>query len=338
MVDLTAGDMLHSMTLSIPAEVTLDGSVSMMAKEAERSTKVLPPAADVAVTVAANHWTTMACGRTTMELAGLPGCDYNAPKGPSSDESAYAISGALLSSVLNGPLYAVGEDETKIAACQLIVDVNDDSIESMATDGHLAAIYEFNDFGPFSFRGTLQFIRHGAQRLARLAGSVPEWTMRVGKDPSTNKLSTRFSADNIAITMAMHTATPPPIRRVMPTRHQGTCVVNRDDLARLFEVLKTAIPKSASATLEFTTAGIDGRAANREQGNVRSFAAATDFHGDPLVIAVNALGIAKSIAALAGNETIKIGWTNALSPLVLYGETPKSAHLGMPMRDPPPST
>lgn len=332
MVDLTAGDMLHSLTLSVPAEVAANGSVSMMAKEAERSTKVLPPAADVAVTVAENHWTTMACGRTTMELAGLPGVDYNAPKGPSLEDPAYTISGALLSKVLNGPLYAVGSDDTKIAACQLIVDVDDAAIESMATDGHRAAIYRFDDFGPFEFRGTLQLIRHGAQRLARLAGSVPEWTMTVGKDRSTGKVAARFAADNIAITMAMHTATPPPIRKVMPTRHAGTCVVKRDDLAGLVDVLKTALPKSASATLAFDPTGIDGRSGNREHGNVRSSVAVTDFTGDPVTMSTNALQIGDAISALLGNEHIKIGWGGPRDPVLLYGTDPASSHFVAPMK------
>lgn len=317
-LELTCGDMLHSLTVSLPATVAEGGVVSLPVKEMATMAKVLPSSEEVELSVNDRHTVKMTCGRRVMSVAGLPGADYCSPKGPAANADRYEISGALLSRVLHGPLYAVCSDDTRAVACQLIVDVDDDTIESMATDGHRAALCAFADHG-IGFRGQIRLIRHGAQRLAKVAGSVPEWTFDIGDDESTRKPSIRFTSTAGVLTLAQHRMPPLPIRRILPEASAGECSISREGMYSLIEALKVALPTSGAVRIKIDKDGLTGEASDRVRDkSVHDSCEVHDCAGE-IDMAVSGVYLSDAVAALAGCETIRVKWTDSLSPLLLEG-------------------
>ena len=331
-VELTAGDMMHSLTRSIPASVTADGSVAISAKEVVAATKVLP---DGDATVATNerNWTTFRCGRLEIEVAGYPGADYYAPDAPLAGSAHYPISGALLARIVNGALYAVCADEGKPSACQLVIEVDDDGIETLATDGHRAAVCGIPSADGFGYRGRLQLIRAGAIRLAKMAAHAQEWDVEVGKDSRSNKKLLRLRADGDTVTLMQHSMEPPPTRLVLSmARSTGSVTVQRDELAAVVEVMKVRLPTSAAVRITVGPEGLVGVATSRESGSARSSCATQDFDGEPGDWWVHGLHLADAVSALGGNERIKISWGRVargkeFDPVVLSSLDGSERHL-----------
>lgn len=328
---LTCGDMLHSITLKVPAEVTACGSLSLMAKEAAALGKVLPRATDVDVEVNDRHWVKVKWGRKVLEIAGLDGEHYSAPSGPGEDAQCFTVPGALLSKVLGGPLYAVSNDDAAIVLCQLWVESTDEGIDSFATDAHRAAICHSVPSEAFTFRGLIQFIRQGAQRLAKIAPAHPEWTMEIGDDATTGKPMVRCSAGNTVLVLAQMTKSPPPIRRIIPSKYEGECIVEREAIADLADVLKLGAPPDSSAVkITIDADGVHGTSQNRERGSAHDDVPAVGFDGSGITTWVHVQHLADTIAAIDA-ENVKIKWSTSAEPLAFV--TDHSVHLVMSMAD-----
>ena len=136
-VKLTATDLDLTISTSIEADVTSEGSVTLPAKRFSEIVRQLDPSADVELDVhKANALIT--AGRANFRILGMGAEEF--PKIPSMTiKKGVVIPAETLRKAIQKTVFSVSRDETRRALTGVLWEVGKDSMSMVGTDGHRLA-------------------------------------------------------------------------------------------------------------------------------------------------------------------------------------------------------
>jgi DNA polymerase-3 subunit beta len=136
-LDFTATDFEIAIKASCDAQVIQTGSLALSARRLYDIVRELPEE-EVHLIAEKEHWASLQCGRASFRLAGLPPEEF--PPLPSFDpEQAVKLPPESVREMVAKTLYAVSTDTTRYVLNGVLLNLQDKTIEMVATDGHRLA-------------------------------------------------------------------------------------------------------------------------------------------------------------------------------------------------------
>lgn len=322
-VALTATDMDMELRIRTEAEVSASGLTTVSAQKLADIAANLDKGTTVEFVVK-DSVATVLCGRRRFKLGSLDPADF--PRlATSQSGKSFAISGITLSSMLAKTVPFVSKDGTRFYLCGVLLDVIDDTLRAVATNGltlslaksqlpdgaeglpriiipgktcHVARkLFGFGDVSVLAAEHSIALSSEGSTLRSRIIdGSFPDYDMVIPKS-NPNILNTEVKALRSAVAIA-------------------SCI---DE-----DKTKGIAVKLAAGSAEVSSATLNADAATDVID--------VDYNGEPLRIGFDSKSLLSILDHIdTENVTIEIG--DALSPVVLHGtDDVSSIFVTVPMR------
>jgi len=266
------------------------------------------------------------CGRSRFNLATLPAADFPAQEDISA-EGELRLSQAALRQLLERTHFAMAQQDVRYYLNGLLLEVTDNGLRAVATDGHRLAYAETD--AEVTAKVGLQVIvpRKGIQELLRLLDNAEDLAVvRIGANHIQVVLG------EIRFTSKLIDGRFPDYQRVIPRDTARAIVADR-------VVLRTALARAAilssdkyrGVRLRAEDHVLQVQAHNPEQEEAQE-EVEVSYGDESLEIGFNVTYLLDALGALTG-ENVKLAFTDANSSCLLTEvESMAARYVVMPMR------
>ena len=279
---LTATDLEIEITGCVPCTESKEtGSVTVPAKKMIDIIRSLDDNATPTITFDAGI-VTIKEGRSKFKLATLPAADY-----PSRDEEQseveFSVARGAFIHLLQSTHFAMSQQDVRVFLNGLLVELDSQSITTVATDGHRMAICKL----PCQLNQQhhrLLVPRKGVQEILKLLTNVSDDQILI----STGKNYFKVVTKEYTFTTKLIEARFPPYAKAIPSAQDKQVLIERDLLKRaLSRIIILAHEKSRAVLLHIQNGQLTLVANNQEQEEaIETLLAETQ--GEELKIGINA--------------------------------------------------
>nr|WP_202887052.1 DNA polymerase III subunit beta [Cohnella zeiphila] len=335
-VTLTASDTDISIQSFIPTEmqdrrivtVHRGGSVVLPAKFFVEIIRKLPNE-EVLLEVGERFQTSITSGAIDIQLVGLDPEEF--PILPILEEDrVFSISGDQLKSMIRQTVFAVTTNESTPILTGVLWSLQDGVFKFVATDRHrLATCSIRSDVGE-----ELKFsnVVISGKTLGELSKIIPDQDELVDIVVADNQVL--FKLGNVLFYTRMLDGTFPDTTRIIPTSFRTELILSTKALSEAIDraYLLSREEKTNIVRLSTTeSGGIEISSSSSELGRVQEQLTVTELKGDPLRIAFNSKYML-DVLKVVDSEKLFIGFTGAMSPIIIKPEQEDSLHLILPYR------
>ena len=324
-LSLTGTDLEVEMVARSAVDDAQDGEITIPARKLFDIVRALPDGSKVAVSQSGDKITVQA-GRSRFTLASLPANDF-----PSIDEveatERVTVPEAALKELIERTAFAMAQQDVRYYLNGLLLDLRENSLRCVATDGHRLALCEAPLPAGAQTRKQIILPRKGVLELQRLLeGGDREVELEVGR----NHL--RMRREDVTFTSKLIDGRFPDYDAVIPIGADKEVKVDR-------EVLRAALQRAAilsnekyrGVKLEISPGQLRIVAHNPEQEEAQEEVEA-DTKVDGLSIGFNVTYLLDALSALR-EEHVIINLRDAnSSALVREASHERSRHVVMPLR------
>jgi DNA polymerase-3 subunit beta len=229
-VQLTATDLELGIRCFCPAKVSKEGAGTVPVRRLLDYVRLLPDG-DLNVKFLENDWASITCGRSRTRIAGISRESF--PELPQMPEVVAEIPTGILASMIAKTIFAISSEESRFTLNGALLQLKEQSMIMVATDGHRLAYIEVSDesAGPRSlYRALLP--RKAMGEVLRLAGETGgSATVKFAGDE--NHLFFQFG-DRLLISRKL-TGTFPDFDRVLPKEHKVAVTIGREEIRAAVE-------------------------------------------------------------------------------------------------------
>ncbi len=222
-VTLTCTDMEVELVTTIEQEVGECGEITLPARKLFDICRALPEQAQMEFDVGADH-TVVKSGKSRFTLATLPAREF--PSTQMTDVSAeFELPQDVFKLLLEDTMFAMAQQDVRYYLNGLLVEVSNNKLRAVATDGHRLALKEIDV--DLDVNEPLQIIvpRKGVSEVVRL--------LNMSEDPVQIQISQnhiRFSIPQLQFTSKLIDGRFPDYERVIPKDNNTPIVADRERL------------------------------------------------------------------------------------------------------------
>lgn len=321
----TATDLEVELSATNHLPIEESGKVTLPARKLFDILRALPEGAMTSLVLDGDKLL-LRCGRSRFSLSTLPAAEFPALENLSSDR-CLRLPQARLKNLIERTHFAMAQQDVRYYLNGLLLEVADNSIRTVATDGHRLAFNEASiETGGYD---ACQVIvpRKGVQELLRLLGEDES-----GVVLSIDANHIRAVLGDIRFTSKLIDGKFPDYHRVIP--REGDRIILADRLTLRNALVRAAIlsnDKYRGVRLQVENWLLRVQAHNPEQEEAED-EVEVNYDGDPLEIGFNVTYLLDALGALDG-ELVKLSFTDANSScLIQEPEGSARRHVIMPMR------
>lgn len=264
-------------------------------------------------------------GRSRFTLSSLPASEF--PNVEQTEEGLdFAVSQEILKRAIDRSSFAMAQQDVRYYLNGMLFEVGEESLRTVATDGHRLATCCVSISGPQEQRQII-LPRKGVLELVKLL-SDPE--ISIALSISNNHL--RAKTESYTFTSKLVDGKFPDYNRVIPKNGSNTLVANRSELRQVFS--RTAIlsnEKYRGVRLVFGPDSLQVLANNPEQEEAEE-TLVVEYQGMAMEIGFN-VSYLQDVMSVLNTEDVKITLTDAnSSALIEEPENGDSLYVVMPMR------
>jgi DNA polymerase-3 subunit beta len=178
---VTGTDMEVELISSVPANVSLDGEITVPARKLVDIIKALPDGSNISFSMADDK-ATLSAGRSRFTLSTLPASEFPATDQVETLEDI-AVAEATLKKMMDKTSFAMANQDVRYYLNGLLFDFSGEELRAIATDGHRLAICDLDSSVDISSDRQLIVPRKGVMELSRmLSGNADEVTLAIGRN------------------------------------------------------------------------------------------------------------------------------------------------------------
>ena len=178
---VTGTDMEVELISSVPAQVSVEGEITVPARKILDIVKALPDGANISFSISDDK-ATLSAGRSRFTLATLPAAEFPATDHVEAIESI-RVPEKVLKNMLDKTSFAMANQDVRYYLNGLLFDFVNQQLKAVATDGHRLAICDLE--ADIEVKGDRQLIvpRKGVMELSRmLSDDSDEVTLAIGRN------------------------------------------------------------------------------------------------------------------------------------------------------------
>ena len=324
-LSLTATDLEIELVARIDMDIAENIATTLPARKMLDICKALPDGVDIEFTFEDNR-VVMKSGRSRFTLASLPAKDF-----PTVDEiksqSQFDIPQNVLRTLIEKTAFAMALQDVRYYLNGMLLEIQQDMIRLVATDGHRLALSEHQDSTGISSDKQLIVPRKGVLELARLLAN--------SEDKATITLSQnhiRVQTGELVFTSKLIDGKFPDYNRVIPVDGNKTLSVNRDLLKHsLQRIAILSNEKYRGIRLNLGDNNLSIQANNPDQEEAEE-EISVDYQETPIEIGFNVTYLLDVLSVLDSEDVkIKLKDSNS-SCIITSSETEQFRYVVMPMR------
>ncbi len=178
---VTGTDMEVELISSVPANVSLDGEITVPARKLVDIIKALPDGSNISFSTSDDK-ATLSAGRSRFTLSTLPASEFPATDQVETLENI-AVAEATLKKMMDKTSFAMANQDVRYYLNGLLFDFSGEQLRAIATDGHRLAICDLDSSVDISSDRQLIVPRKGVMELSRmLSGNADEVTLAIGRN------------------------------------------------------------------------------------------------------------------------------------------------------------
>ncbi len=306
---LTATDLEIEVSARVPCSVQQDGQITVPAKKMVDIIRSLEDNAapkfccDQGVVIIQE-------GRSKFKLATLPAENYpNSEDEPS--EMEFSLPREALIHLLQATHFAMSQQDVRVFLNGLLLELDAQTISTVATDGHRMAICRFPcQIGDQHHR--LLIPRKGVQEIQRLLNNITDAHVSLSAGKSHIKLMT----SQYTFLSKLIEARFPPYQKAIPRAQDKQVLIDRDLLRRaLSRISILANEKSRAVLLHIQANQLTLVANNQEQEEAIEILEA-ETQGDELKIGINA-GYLLDVLGYVNSGMLRLSLANTESSVLV---------------------
>lgn len=324
-INITATDLEVEMKTTTVVECDSETDFTLPARKLLDICKALPEEANIELNVESER-VVIKSGRSRFTLGVLPANDYPSIE-PTASSHRFNVTQKLLKRLIEKTQFAMAIQDVRYYLNGLLLEMNQNQIRAVATDGHRLALSEADcsldqDTG-------LQVIlpRKAVLELARLLSDSDE---QIEVDVSSNHI--RFMMGETSFTSKLIDGKFPDYQRVIPTNMDKEITADRDQLKQA--LMRTSIlsnEKYRGIRFQFTSGLLKLLAHNPEQEEAED-EMEIDYQGDELIIGFN-VGYLIEVLNVIDTESVKLYLSDSNSSCLIQNkDSEQSRYVIMPMR------
>ena len=335
-VTLTASDTDISIQSFIPKETTdktvatihRGGSVVLPAKFFVEIIRKLP-SEEVHMEVGDRFQTSITSGAIDIQLVGLDPEEF--PVLPVLEEDrVFSISGDQLKTMIRQTVFAVSTNEATPILTGVLWNLQDGVFKFVATDRHRLATSSVSCEAAEDLRFSNVVI--SGKTLGELSKIIPDQDVLVDIVVAENQVL--FKLGNVLFYTRMLDGTFPDTTRIIPTSFRTELVLGTKALSEAIDRAYLLSREEKTNIVRLTTTdsgGIEISSSSSELGRVQEQLAVDELKGEPVRIAFNSKYML-DVLKVVDSEQMFIGFTGAMSPIIIRPEGDSSLHLILPYR------
>ena len=325
----SATDMMISLTESVPAQVSSTGSLTVGVRHLHGVVRTLPTG-KLKLQGLENHWIRIVSGRSEFKLMGMPESDFPGlpdPKTGSKKGVTFTeVPGHALADLIQKTQFSVSSDEARVNLNGVLFECDGSVGTMVSTDGHRLTKFSCPFPGPVLDKGII-IPRKGMLEIRRVLDRVQG---DVGVGVADQHLFVR--ADELLLSVKLNNVTFPPYKAVIPSAHQRSVVVPREELLGALRRAEVMAPeKTATVRLSLGDGKLELTADNPDLG-VAHQELSVDYDAAPLVAGFNARYLLEVLDVI-DTDDVRLEFQGELDPCVLKpSDGPDFLGVVMPMR------
>lgn len=324
-LSLTGTDLEVEMVARHSVDESKDGETTIPARKLFEIVRALPDGSKVTVTQTGDK-VTVSAGRSRFTLASLPANDF-----PSVDEveatERVSVPEAALKELIERTAFAMAQQDVRYYLNGLLLDLREDTLRCVATDGHRLALCETPLEGGARSKRQIIVPRKGVTELQRLLeGGDRELELEVGRN------HIRVKRDDVTFTSKLIDGRFPDYEAVIPIGADREVRIER-------EVFRAALQRAAilsnekyrGVRVEVSPGQLKISAHNPEQEEAQEEIEA-DTKVDDIAIGFNVNYLLEALSALRDEHVVLLLRDANSSALVREAGSEKCRHVVMPLR------
>ena len=217
---VTGTDMEVELISSVPADVSLEGEITVPARKLVDIVKALPDGSNITFSVS-DEKATLSAGRSRYTLSTLPASEFPATDQVETLENI-AVAEATLKKMMEKTSFAMANQDVRYYLNGLLFDFSGNQLKAVATDGHRLAICDLESSVDVAGDRQLIVPRKGVMELSRmLSGDTDEVTLAIGRN------HVRLVKDNTTFTSKLIDGRFPDYRAVIPVGADKQMLVDK---------------------------------------------------------------------------------------------------------------
>jgi DNA polymerase-3 subunit beta len=280
-----------------------------------------------------NHRVEVVSGKTRLNLVGLDPKEFPSIPGltskPTKSSSEIRAEASLLGSMIEGTLFAVSMDETRINLSGVYFENQPGMLRMVATDGHRLALMDRKIDGKVPEKGAI-LPRKGLVEAKKLLDSSD------GDDMVTLSIDgpiAKIVRGRAELFMRLIEGDFPDYRQVIPKSSKAKIVLAREEFLRALGCMSVLSTERAKGVRISLRPGIlEVQASNPDAGDGLDEIEVA-YSGDELSIGFNGRYLIEALGAMHEGEKVEFMASDDVSPGVLRPEGDDSyCYVVMPMR------
>lgn len=327
---VSSTDLRVSIRQVIPCTIVKSGSVAVSGRKLHEIVREMPSGV-IQLDLKDNGWVALSSGKTVFHIPGVIADEY--PGLPSSPDKFLSVEAAIFRTMLDKTLFATSSDESRPHLCGVYVKtiLDEDGLQKMlmvATDGHRLSLSEQvvkGDIIPFENGMILP-----KKGLSELRSLIDGCDSKFDLAYSEGMVFVRFL--NTVLTITLIEGKFPNYNQVIPAEVENRLVIDKDSLIdALKRVSLLSDQETHTVVIEATGETTVLSSQNSQFGDARE-EVESEFGGEPLRVAFNAVYLLEAIRSLVGQKvSFSIG--DSVAPCLLRGsDDPHHLCVVMPMR------
>lgn len=324
-IELTGTDLEVQLVAECEASVDQAGEATLPARKLADIWRSLGEGSEVSVTVEGDR-AVVRSGRSRFTLATLPAVDF--PQVPSGDADVDLTLGQdVIRALIDDVSFAMAQQDVRYFLNGMLLEVSQDQLRAVATDGHRLAMSTVSAEGGSSDRVRAIIPRKGVIEIGRLLDGENETaTVQMGG----NHLQVK--SGGFTLTTKLVDGQFPDYEKVIPSDTSRIILGDRDTLRQAFQrasILSNEKYRGVRLMVEGEQLTI--QANNPEQEEAEEVVA-VEFNGDALEIGFN-VSYLLDVLGVLDTDQVKLSVSDANSSALIEGPGHDSAlYVVMPMR------
>lgn len=290
-----------------PDEIKAQGGICVQARKLFDIARLLPDA-PVTFKKEDNDWVTVSCGRSNFRLPGiatdtfpdLPGMATGTAPEPSASNTPFAITSALLKTLINKTIFAITQEEGRYTLSGAKFEIRGDAIKIITTDGHRLALIEAKGEVKNPTKQTLDLLIP-KKTLSELIKLTTDFDGDVTFGADENHVYFQVGTRNLISRLL--SGQFPNYEMVLPKNNDKSATFNTTELSKaLRRVSLMADDRSHAVAFTFQNENLAISSRNADEGEANE-SVSTDFTGEDFSIGFNA-DYVQDFLNVAGTEKI----------------------------------
>jgi DNA polymerase-3 subunit beta len=324
-LSLTGSDMEVEMIARCAVDNAQPGDTTIPARKLFDIVRALPDGCTVSIALNGDR-ATLTAGRSRFTLACLPAKDFPAQDSFDAIERIRVPESAL-KELIERTAFAMAQQDVRYYLNGLLLDLRDDVLRCVATDGHRLALCDAPLPSPVQTRKQIILPRKGVLELQRL---LEDGDREVELELERNHL--RMRREDVTFTSKLIDGRFPDYEAVIPIGADKILTLGRDDLrSALQRASILSNEKFRGVKLEVSPNRLQIVAHNPEQEEAVE-ELEVDTHVDGLSVGFNVNYLMDALGALRGSEILLCLRDGNSSCLLRDTENDRSRHVIMPLR------